>query len=362
MINREGAMARVRLRYLGIAGKIIVLIGVFLLINGCATKVALNMLQPAEYHEASLTKTVAVLPFSGEGGQQITSEVEGVLGSISIDGKNYFTVVDRNALDKIVKEMKLSQSGMVDPNTAAEVGKLIGAQGIYTGAVTQSNSTEGHYTEERSECSQHAQDCDDKGKCTQGKCIQWRKYNVNCTKRSGYFAFTPKLIEVQTGKIIYTRDINGSATSNGCSDGTPAKSGSELIGQSITMAKAGFRKDIAPYYVVREIKLMDSTDGISSAAAKDKLKLGIDYAAKKRLDAACELWGEADTIASNAPSITYNLGVCAESRGDVAAALPLYKKADRLLGKPDDDITLALTRVTEAIKNQEKLKTQLQNK
>jgi tetratricopeptide (TPR) repeat protein len=261
-----------------------------------------------------------------------------------------------------MKEMKFSQSGMVDPNTAAEVGKLIGAQGIYTGAVTQYNSTEGHYTEERSECSRYAQQCDAQGKCTQGACLHWRKWNVDCTKRSGYFAFTPKLIEVKTGKIIYTRDINGSADSSGCSDRTPAKSGSELIGQSIAMAKAGFRKDIAPYYVVREIKLMDSTDGISSSAAKDKLKLGIDYAGKKRLDAACELWGEADTISSNSPSITYNLGVCAESRGDVAAALPLYKKADKLLGKPDDDITLALTRVTQAIKNQEKLKTQLQNK
>jgi tetratricopeptide (TPR) repeat protein len=355
-------MERIRLQRSYISGKIIILIGVFLLINGCATKIPITMLQPAEYHEASLTKTVAVLPFSGQGGQQITSEVEGVLGSINIDGKNYFTLVDRNALDKIMKEMKLGQSGMVDANTAAEVGKLIGAQGIYTGAVTQNNSTEGPYTEPRQECTQYAQKCDAKGNCSQGNCLNWRNYNVNCVKRSGYFAFTPKLIEVQTGKIIYTRDINGSATSNGCSDGTPAKSGSELIGQSIAMAKVGFRNDIAPRYITREVKLMDSTDGISSSAAKDKLKLGIDYAGKKRMDAACELWGEADTIASNSASITYNLGVCAESRGDMAAALPLYKKADKLLGKPNDDITLALVRVTEAIKNQEKLKAQLKNK
>ena len=355
-------MERIRIKRLCIFGKIFFLIGVFLLINGCATKIAINMLKPAEYHEASLTKTVAVLPFSGPGGQQITSEVEGVLGSISIDGKNYFTLVDRNALDKIMKEMKLGQSGMVDQNTAAEVGKLIGAQGVYTGAVTQNNSTEGPYTETRQECTRYAQNCDAKGNCSQGNCLNWRNYNVSCVKRSGYFAFTPKLIEVQTGKIVYTRDINGSADSSGCSDRTPAKSGSELIRQSIDMAKVGFRNDIAPRYITLQIRLMDSTDGMSSSAAKDKLKLGIDYAGKKRLDAACELWGEADTISSNSASITYNLGVCAESRGDVVAALPLYKKADKLLGKPDDDITLALTRVTDAIKNQEKLKAQLKNK
>jgi hypothetical protein len=57
-------MKRIYLRYSCISGKIIFLMGVFLLINGCATKIALNMLQPAEYHEASLTKTVAVTPSS----------------------------------------------------------------------------------------------------------------------------------------------------------------------------------------------------------------------------------------------------------------------------------------------------------
>jgi hypothetical protein len=241
-------MKRIYLRYSCISGKIIFLMGVFLLINGCATKIALNMLQPAEYHEASLTKTVAVLPFSGQGGPQITSEVEAVLGGISVDGKNYFTVVDRNSLDKVVQEIMLGQTGMVGADTATEIGKLIGAQGIYTGAVTQYNSSEGNYTEERSECSQYQRNCDAKGNCYQGNCLQWRKYNVNCTKRSGYFAFTPKLIEVKTGKIIYTREIHGSADSSGCTDGAPAKSGSELIGQSIAMAKAEFRKDIAPYY------------------------------------------------------------------------------------------------------------------
>ena len=355
-------MEKIGLKYSCISGKIILLTCVILLTTGCATKIALNMLQPAEYHQASLTKTVAVLPFSGTGGREITSEAEGLLGSISIDGKNYFTLVDRNAIDKVLREMKLDQSGMVDQGTAAKLGKLIGAQGIYTGTVTQYNSSEGHYKEERTECSQRKQECDDEGNCREGECIKWRKYNVNCTKRSGYFAFTPKLIEVQTGKIIYSRNINGSAQSSGCEDTQPPKSGAELIGQSIEMAKAAFRKDVAPYYIVREIKLMGSTKGIDSSQAKDKLKQGINFAKKQRLDAACELWGEACTLAPNSVSLIYNLGVCAESRGDAAAALSLYKQADKLLGKPNDDITLALTRVTQAIKDQEKLKTQLGDK
>ena len=80
------------------------------------------------------------------------------------------------------------------------------------------------------------------------------------------------------------------------------------------------------------------------------------------MDNACELWGEARNLAGNSHALLYNLGVCAESRGDVDAALSLYKQADKKLGKPDDDISLALNRVSTAIKNKGKLKEQLGSK
>jgi hypothetical protein len=64
------------------------------LFPGCATKIKVNMLQPAQYHEASLTKAVAVLPFGGLGGREFAAEIEGVLAGIGIDDKQYFTLVD----------------------------------------------------------------------------------------------------------------------------------------------------------------------------------------------------------------------------------------------------------------------------
>ena len=52
------------------------------------------------------------------------------------------------------------------------------------------------------------------------------------------------------------------------------------------------------------------------------------------MDSACELWGEVCNIASNSYVLLYNLGVCTESRGDLDAALSLYRQADKILGKP----------------------------
>jgi tetratricopeptide (TPR) repeat protein len=150
--------------------------------------------------------------------------------------------------------------------------------------------------------------------------------------------------------------------STGCEDTKPLQGEYVLIEKAKEAVKKDFRRDVAPYYVTLEIKLMDSTDGIESPEAKDKLKNGLAYADKGRMDNACELWGEARNLAGNSPALLYNLGVCAESRGDLDAALSLYKQADKKLGKPDDDISLALTRVNTAIKNKGKLKEQMGSK
>jgi tetratricopeptide (TPR) repeat protein len=258
--------------------------------------------------------------------------------------------------------MQLSQSGMVDQKTAAKLGKLIGAQGIYTGIVLQNNYNDSRYQEKRSSCIQHETKRDKDGNIYRGACISWRNYNVRCNKRVASFAVAPKLVEVSTGKILYSRNLSATAESAGCEDTKPVQSEYVLIEKAKESVKKDFRRDIAPYYVTREIKLMDSTDGIDSPEAKDKFKSGLAYADKGRMDNACELWGEARNLAGNSPALLYNLGVCAESRGDLDAALSLYKQADKKLGKPDDDISLALNRVSEAVKNKEKLREQLGKK
>jgi tetratricopeptide (TPR) repeat protein len=318
------------------------------------------MLEPALYHEACMTKTVAVLPFHGPQGHEIASELEGVLSGITIDDRPFFNLVERTALDKVMSEYSLNQSGMISQQNAAKLGKMVGAQGIYTGIVSIAGYTDSPYREERSECSQYKKKYDKKGNEYQGSCIQWRKYYVDCVKRAATFAVTPKLIDVASARIVYSHNLSASTESSGCSDGTPAVDGDQLIQKAKDKVKQQFRMDVAPFPVTREIKLMDSTDGIQSDAARGKLKQGLNYAENNRFETACELWEEARNLCPDSSyALLFNLGVCAEARGDATAAYDLYKKADRLLGKPDEDITLALTRASSSVKRQNKLREQL---
>lgn len=49
-------------------------------------------------------------------------------------------IVERSMLDKVMSELKLSQSGAIDPESAKHVGKIVGVEAIVTGSITDLQS------------------------------------------------------------------------------------------------------------------------------------------------------------------------------------------------------------------------------
>jgi curli biogenesis system outer membrane secretion channel CsgG len=90
---------------------------------------------------------VAVLNFEYEGvrsaaaaalrtNQDVGVGVADVLVKELLDG-GQFTMVERNAIDAVLKEQNLSNSDRADPTTAARIGRLLGVDAIILGSVTQ---------------------------------------------------------------------------------------------------------------------------------------------------------------------------------------------------------------------------------
>ena len=84
-----------------------------------------------------LKKRVAVLEFTGN------SKLEGkvdlrlsdmLITSLVKSGK--FELIERTQIEKILNEQKLGMSGIIDESTAAEVGKLLGAEYVIFGVLT----------------------------------------------------------------------------------------------------------------------------------------------------------------------------------------------------------------------------------
>lgn len=71
---------------------------------------------------------------TGEAGVPAAAITDMMITELSKTG--IFSLLERESLDYAADEIRLGQSGLVDPSTAIEVGKIIGAQYSMTGAVT----------------------------------------------------------------------------------------------------------------------------------------------------------------------------------------------------------------------------------
>ncbi|MBW1792044.1 MAG: hypothetical protein JRJ14_07250, partial [Deltaproteobacteria bacterium] len=277
---------------------------------------------------------------------------EALLVKIHVNGKPYFSVVERSAIWKIMREQSLHLSGAVDQKTAVKVGRLLGAEGVILGTVARNITEDGRYSETRSKCVSRDKD---------GKCKKKRRYSVNCTQRDAYFSFIPKVVNVATGEIVASETLTAHTTDKVCRDSSqPLRGKREMLAEAKSQAISKFRRIIAPYKVRVEIVLLEDDDTDPPEAAEDRIERGIEWAEAGRMDRACELWHEACNIHPKGYAIHYLLGVCAETSGDLEEALKCYQKADRLTGEPVEEINEALGRVRVNLEKQKKLEKQLQ--
>ena len=101
-----------------------ILLASSLLLAACADKTALN-----SNYDLARVQRIGVLGFTGNG----ASGVEDLFTKHMI--RNGFTVVERASLGKLVEEQKISVSGMVSPETAKSLGKLLGVDAMIIGNV-----------------------------------------------------------------------------------------------------------------------------------------------------------------------------------------------------------------------------------
>ncbi|MFA6455589.1 MAG: CsgG/HfaB family protein [Bacteroidota bacterium] len=106
--------------------------------------VILSLLLFFSFSDAQLKKRVAVSVFedrSGSGYNHLGSGVADMLTTALVkSGK--FIVIERQELEKVLEEQKLGESGLVTPESAPKVGKLLGAELFVVGSVSEFGTKE----------------------------------------------------------------------------------------------------------------------------------------------------------------------------------------------------------------------------
>jgi len=146
----------------------------------CGTvAVRVPVMKPAEINMAPY-QSVAVAEMTGSGSRAMTDSVEEALVNT-----NRFTVVDRQNMASVMRELHLSSSDLADPNAAARLGKVVTAGALIFGDVQHSYREQPDATGYK----------DDKG-------VHHTWYTL---KGETYVRATFRVVDVSTGRLIVAR-------------------------------------------------------------------------------------------------------------------------------------------------------------
>ena len=328
---------------------ILLLMATIMILNRCGTTTQVKVLKPAEL-DVGAVKKVAVLDFDFIGSWDFADEQkkandvraisrillrnmfknnkppdpkEAYPGRILSDrlvaklvNNQYYTVVERKELSKILEEQALSLSGVIDANQASEIGRLLGAEGLVMGS--------GSYNVQ------------DRG--------QWETYKEKKVEKKRYriyrqvdVQFTYKIVNITTGTIIASK-TNSTGTGKNSRYSSTGKNENEalknipdwrpIVDNLVDKLLNQTIWQIAPHYVTEKREIEEGES--------DQMEAAVEYAKRDLWEDAREVW---DMVAQD-PSAdkedriaaTYNLGLYHELSGDLDEAEDFFDKAFKMSG------------------------------
>ena len=123
-----------------------------------------------------------------------------------------FTVLERQALDDILAEQKLGETGKVSAQTSAQAGKLLGAQALVRGAITE-------FAHEESGI---------------GGGISIKGLKIGANKQTAHVGIDLRMYDTITGEITFSENVDGKAETTAVSLGGTY--------QGVSFGGAGFQK------------------------------------------------------------------------------------------------------------------------
>ena len=267
---------------------------------------------PAQNREASYLRRLAIDRFSGRDGEQLANAISGALLQAENGSGRHFTLLG-----------------------GAGIGPAR-ADGVLSGSAT-SDWEEHRVKLTRNRCVERA--APEPGK-SEGKCTRNEDVPLPCTERTTSLTASLRIVRVADGAIIYTATKPRSETISWCPGESPSRSAEATIASMIDGIAGETRGEIAPHGETYKIRFREDRAGLSkelSERFKDVVKLS-----QRDPRAACSAWEAIEREQPGQLSTVFNLGLCAEQRGDYPAALGLYRRAAAM--KRGGDIDSAIGR------------------
>ncbi len=205
---------------------------------------------------------------------------------------DFYDVIERDQLERIMKEQRLSLSGALDESSAAEVGKLLGLDVMIMGNVSYTHNDE--YT---------------------------NSTGSRCLKRTVSALGTIKIISVETAKIEGTRNAEASIKKTACDDNI---SGMPSVDQLADEVLKDLAHQFVGYFTPGYELIKYDFEKIKLKEFKDRSKEAMDFIEAGDLDRAFPIAYAMFEADSYNPKAAYNLGIIYEMVGSYEEAVEYY--------------------------------------
>lgn len=315
-------------------------------------------------------RTLTVLPLEGEHGEVTARLLQEALSESTVGDGPFLTVRDRGLLAESAPD-RLAVAGAPphSPAVAAELGRSLRVQGVYSGKVLPVKVEPIETDDTRCE------ETDAKGRCT-------RELEVHCTSARATFGFLATLVDAASGNVVLERAFYGNATmKERCREhditgqglftraldeavrdvaadaiGTRKIDERPLVALAQLQAVRAFAAAMVPHLVPAELELM-AHDRVDHPEARRRADQALGRVRSGALpEEACRIWEGALALAPQASSISYDLGVCAEVRGKPERALELYRQAAALPNGARATVARAIARAEQRIEAERALR------
>jgi len=330
--------------------KFILVIFLFLSIYSCSTTTKIKYLDPAQIGEMSRLKRISVEEFKNDT-LGLASKIEEKIDQKKINGKAYFTLLNRDNIDEIIAEQRRQYSGITTDENPVELGQLIASQAFITGRIYSKTYSDKNSYQTRQ-------------KCLDKKCNHIRKYRVKCIRRSVQLGANIKIIKIETSKIIFTHNYEKNNSWLTCRDQyyDSISEPEEVWARQTNQIANEFIREITPTFSYREIKLLDNPKINYSNKEEKLLVKGLDFIKKEKIEKADKVLSKlVFETKSQCFVALYNLGVVKESQAEYVKAKQLYILTNALLKSSNDTVNEALERINIVIYNNDKAQKQLRN-
>lgn len=167
------------------------------------------------------------------------------------------------------------------------------------------------------------------------------KVELYCIRRTVTVSANVQITRLSDDVRIYSRNLPQRDESESCEGESRPTDVDNVIVTLVRRVADEFAAQIIPFARTEKIRVRETRSGMNKADS-DQMK-SLIAATKQSESAACAGWRDMESRGFSHPTLAYNLGVCAESVGDLDTALRYYRSL--AASKNSSDANESITRI-----------------